>query len=98
MSDATGKAALITTQVMAGPWNPEMKRDLFAKLEEVVRDVAEMPRQGNGGDVWMTVVEVPEGAWGLGGAPVSIERLAPVFADDRKQRIREYLERPDAKP
>ena len=62
MAEATesGKAAVVSVHVMAGPWNAEMKSELFAKIEEVVRDVAEMPREGAGTDVWMTIVEVPE--------------------------------------
>ena len=88
---SSGRAALITTQVMAGPWNDAMKSELFERIEEIVREVARMPRAGNGADLWMTFVEVPEGSWGLGGRPVSIERLAPAFVDDRQGRIRPYL-------
>jgi phenylpyruvate tautomerase PptA (4-oxalocrotonate tautomerase family) len=93
MAEATpsGKAALIEAHVMAGPWNPEMKADLFARLEEIVRDVAGMPRGSGGTDFWMTFVEVPEGGWGLGGRPVSIGRLAPVFLPDRAARIEAHL-------
>lgn len=93
MADGTGsgKAAVVSTQVMAGPWNAEMKSELFAKIEQVVREIAEMPKEGSGSDFWMTIVEVPEGAWGVGGRPVSIETLAPVFAEDRKQRIDAHL-------
>jgi phenylpyruvate tautomerase PptA (4-oxalocrotonate tautomerase family) len=93
---SSGRAAIVTTQVMAGPWNDAMKAALFARIEQAVRDVAQMPRAGSGADLWMTFVEVPEGSWGLGGRPVSIERLAPVFSDDRQARIRAYLT--DRKP
>ncbi len=93
MADATssGKAAVVSAHVMAGPWNDEMKSDLFAAIEGVVREVAEMPRVENGSDFWMTFVEVPEGSWGVGGRSVSIESLSPVFADDRQQRIKRHL-------
>jgi phenylpyruvate tautomerase PptA (4-oxalocrotonate tautomerase family) len=90
-SSSSGKAAVVSAHVMAGPWNPEMKRDLFAGIEAVVRDVADMPKEGAGADFWMTFVEVPEGSWGLGGRPVSIKSLLPVFAQDRQERIRKYL-------
>jgi phenylpyruvate tautomerase PptA (4-oxalocrotonate tautomerase family) len=86
-----GRAALIQTHVMAGPWTNEMKAALFERLEAVVRDVADMPKQGTGADFWMTIVEVPDGGWGVGGRPVSIARLAPVFTEDRQTRIRQYL-------
>ena len=89
---ASGRAALVSTQVMSGPWNRAMKQELFARIEEILRDVADMPREGDGGDIWMTFVEVPEGGWGVGGQPFSIERLAPVFAGDRQRRIRQYLD------
>lgn len=88
-----GRAAILQTQVMAGPWTNEMKRQLFKRLEAIVRDVAEMPKQGTGSDFWMTIVEVPDGAWGVGGRPVSIAQLAPIFTDDRQERIREYLQK-----
>jgi phenylpyruvate tautomerase PptA (4-oxalocrotonate tautomerase family) len=93
---SSGRAAIVTIQVMAGPWNDAMKATLFTRIEQAVRDVAQMPRAGTGADLWMTFVEVPEGSWGLGGRPVSIERLAPVFSDDRQARIRAYLT--DRKP
>ena len=50
-----------------------------------------MPREETGINFWMTFVEIPEGAWGVGGRPVSIGSLAPVFAKDRQLRIEEYL-------
>jgi phenylpyruvate tautomerase PptA (4-oxalocrotonate tautomerase family) len=90
-SSSSGKAAVISAHVMAGPWNPEMKSDLFAGIEAVVRDVADMPKEGAGANFWMTFVEVPEGSWGLGGRPVSIKSLLPVFVEDRQERIRDYL-------
>jgi len=61
------------------------------RLEAIVRDVADMPKQGTGSDFWMTIVEVPDGAWGVGGRPVSIAQLAPIFTDDRQEHIRKYL-------
>ena len=81
----------LTVRVMAGPWNAAMKSALFAKVEDILREVADMPRQGTGDDIWMTFVEVPEGAWGLGGRPVSISQIAPVFDEDRRARISAYL-------
>jgi hypothetical protein len=87
----SGRAAVIQAQVMAGPWTPEMKQELFERLETAVRDVAEMPRQGAGSDFWMTFVEIPEGGWGLGGRVVSIADLSPIFSADRQTRIQAYL-------
>jgi phenylpyruvate tautomerase PptA (4-oxalocrotonate tautomerase family) len=86
-----GRAAVVTAQVMAGPWNPEMKAALFERVEAAVREIAGMPKQGNGADFWMTFVEVPEGGWGLGGKGVSIRSLAPVFAGAQQERIRDHL-------
>jgi len=85
------RAAVIQAQVMAGPWNDAMKAELFARLETAVREVAGMGKRGAGADFWMTFVEVPEGGWGLGGRAVSIADLAPVFTEDRQERIRSYL-------
>jgi len=88
----SNRAALITIRVMAGPWNNEMKAELFERIESVLREVAEMPKEGKGSDIWMTFLEVPEGSWGLGGRAVSIAALAPVFTSDRQTRIRTYLD------
>ncbi len=88
----SGKAALVTTQVMAGPWTLGMKAEIFRRIEAIVREAAGIPRSGAGADFWMTIVEVPEGGWGFGGEPVSIGKLAPVFAEDRQQRIQRYLD------
>jgi phenylpyruvate tautomerase PptA (4-oxalocrotonate tautomerase family) len=91
-ASAAGKAAVVTMQVMAGPWTDEMKSDIFRRLEMVVRESTAMPRQGLGADIWMTITEIPEGGWSVGGRTVGIAKLAPAFDEDRQQRIREYLE------
>ena len=93
MADAgsSGRAAMIDTRVMAGPWDDAMKAELFERLEAIVREAAAMPKEGAGAEFWMTIVEVPEGAWGYGGRTVSIASLAPVFSEDRQVRIRHYL-------
>ncbi len=94
MADAgdSGRAAVVTAQVMAGPWTDEMKAQLFRDIEGVIREEIDMPRNEPGADFWMTITEVPEGAWGYGGKPVSIASLAPVFTEDRQERIRGYLD------
>src|SRR5688572_28556886 len=48
-----GKAAVISAHVMAGPWDRSMKREIISRVEEIVRDVAGMPRTGTGADIWM---------------------------------------------
>ncbi|MDG2027762.1 MAG: hypothetical protein P8J50_11680 [Acidimicrobiales bacterium] len=85
------RAVVVTTQVMAGPWNDEMKTDVFAYLQREIRRHCDMPETGSGGDLWMTITETPEGAWGYGGQPVSIDALAPLFPADRQARIAAYL-------
>lgn len=86
------RAALVTVRVMSGPWTDGMKAELFDRVEKILREVAEMPKEGSGSDIWMTFLEVPEGSWGLGGQTVSIEALSPLFTADRQSRIRKYLE------
>ena len=88
----TIRAAVVTTQVMPGPWTPAMKAELFHDIEAVIRDATKMPRTDPGSDFWMTITEVPEGGWGYGGSPVSIAALAPAFTEDRQHRIRAYLD------
>lgn len=88
---SAGRAVIIQTQVMAGPWTPDMKAQLYERVESILRDELDMPRPRGGGDIWMTIVEVPEGGWGVGGKPVSIGALAPAFAEDRRARIDAYL-------
>jgi phenylpyruvate tautomerase PptA (4-oxalocrotonate tautomerase family) len=96
-SEAT-RAAVVSAHVMSGPWNDAMKADLFGRIEKALREEYEMPRPPGGADFWMTFVEVSEGGWGVGGEPVSIGRLAPVFSEDRQQRIRSYLHNRGADP
>lgn len=93
MADAgsSGRAAILKAQVMAGPWTDAMKAELHERLERVVRELAEMPREGRGSEFWMTIVEVEEGGWSVGGKTVSIGDIAPVFEQDRQQRIAKYL-------
>ena len=91
----SGRAAILKAQVMAGPWNDAMKAELHQRLEAIMRDVADMPKAGRGAEFWMTIVEVEEGGWSLGGKPVSIADIAPVFVEDRKARIKDYLARRD---
>lgn len=42
------RAALVTVRVMAGPWTKEMKAELFGRVETILREVAKMPKSGNG--------------------------------------------------
>ncbi len=88
----SNRVALVTVRVMAGPWNAAMKADLFERIEKILREVAVMPKGADGSDIWMTFLEVPEGGWGLGGRAVSISAIAPVFKQDRQERIKAYLE------
>ncbi len=89
----TGRAAIVDTRVMAGPWNDAMKTELFEKIETIVRDVAGMPRRGAGAEFGRPTVAGPAGAGGWGGRAVSIEALSPVFEEDRQARIRSHLAR-----
>lgn len=92
IATSPGKCAiLITVRVMAGPWTNAMKAELFSRVERICREELELPREGRGDDFWMTFLEVPEGGWGLGGRFVSIGAIAPVFTEDRQERIRTYL-------
>lgn len=88
----SGKAVVITAQVMTGPWNASMKEKLFARLDSAAREVLEIPKSKSGSNVWITVTEIEEGSFGVGGKPVSIALIAPYFTFDRQQRILKYLE------
>lgn len=88
----SGKTVIITAQVMAGPWNAAMKEELLVRLDEAVREILEIPKSKNGSNVWITVTEIEEGSFGVGGKPVPIMQLAPFFTSDRQQRIIKYLE------
>ena len=90
------RAALITVRVMAGPWTDPMKTELFERVERIVREVGEIPRGDDGSGIWMTLIEVPDGGWGVAGSPVSIRDFAPLFAEDRQARIHAYLDRLDS--
>ena len=84
-------AVIITAQVMAGPWNEGMKKELFVKLDAAVREVLEIPDCGNNSNVWMTITEIPKESFGVGGEVVSIAQLSSFFSEDRQERINDYL-------
>jgi phenylpyruvate tautomerase PptA (4-oxalocrotonate tautomerase family) len=85
------KAVVITAYVMAGPWNAVMKKELFSRLDGVIRDVLAIPRGDSSANVWITVTEIPGDSFCVGGKVVSIAKLSPLFTPDRQQRINEYL-------
>ena len=88
----SNRAAIVTVRVMAGPWTNAMKAELFERVETILRETIDMPKEGSGADFWMTILEVPEGGWGLGGRTVSIGAIAPVFKTEQQDRIKKYLE------
>jgi len=85
------RSALVTIRVMAGPWNAAMKQQLSARLDAVLREEAGLVQSEAGGHVWTTIVEVPDGGWGVNGAGVTIAQFEPVFAEEQKRRISKYL-------
>ena len=87
----SGKFIVITAQVMAGPWNLEMKKEVISRLDRAVREILEIPSKNAGTNIWVTIVEIPNGSFGVGGKVVSISELSPFFTEDRQKRIREYL-------
>lgn len=89
----SNRSALISIRVMAGPWNANMKQDLIGRLNKILREEAGLVQSETGGHVWNTFVEVADGGWGVNGAGVTISQFGPLFADDRKKRISDYLAR-----
>jgi phenylpyruvate tautomerase PptA (4-oxalocrotonate tautomerase family) len=87
----SGKAVVITAQVMAGPWTNEMKKAIVSNLDKAVREVLEIESTGAGTNVWITITEIPEGSFGVNGRVVSIADLSQFFSKDRQQRISDYL-------
>ena len=87
----SGKFIVITAQVMAGPWNLEMKKEVISRLDHAVREILEIPSKNPGTNIWVTIVEIPNGSFGVGGKVVSISELSPFFTEDRQKRIHEYL-------
>ncbi len=79
----------VTATVMEGPWTAELKADLVARLAGGLRDVAG-PAEKQA--VWITVHEVPDGAWSVNGRAVGIEQFLWAFEPDRQATIRKLLE------
>ena len=77
---ATGRAVVITTRVMAGPWTPEVKAQIFEEIEAVVRDELDMPRQDPGADFWMTILEVEGEIRAAQEVGVSLDEIAERLA------------------
>ena len=78
----------VTATVMQGPWTRDLKAELSSRLAAALRDaVGAADRQA----VWITVHEVPDGAWSVNGAVVGIEQLLWAFEPDRQSTIRRFL-------
>jgi phenylpyruvate tautomerase PptA (4-oxalocrotonate tautomerase family) len=78
----------VTAIVMQGPWTSALKAELSSRLAAALRDVARVPEKHA---IWITVHEVPDGAWSVNGRTVRIERLIWAFESDRQANIRALL-------
>ncbi|MBI5606634.1 MAG: hypothetical protein HY879_25160 [Deltaproteobacteria bacterium] len=92
-SHPSGKAVVISAQVMAGPWNAAMKEELFARLDAAVREILKIPKTDSDSNIWMTVTEISGDSFSVGGKVVSIAQLSPFFTADRQKRIGEYVKK-----
>ena len=82
----------VTAIVMQGPWTSALKAELSSRLAAALRDVSEVPEKHA---IWITVHEVPDGAWNVNGNTVRIEQLIWAFESDRQATIRGLLESTD---
>jgi len=82
----------VTAIVMQGPWTSALKAELSSRLAAALRDVARVPEKHA---IWITVHEVPDGAWSVNGRTVRIEQLIWAFESDRQATIRALLESTD---
>ena len=78
----------VTAIVMQGPWTSALKAELSSRLAAALREVSEVPEKHA---IWITVHEVPDGAWNVNGNTVRIEQLIWAFESDRQATIRGLL-------
>lgn len=79
----------VAASVMQGPWTPELKSELIDGLARAIRDtVGTAERQA----MWFTISEVPNGAWGVNGSVVGIEKFLWAFDPERQATIRKFLD------
>ena len=77
----------ITLHVMAGPWDDGMKAEIFQRFSKAIGEVetaGDPPRDY----VWLSVHEVPDGAWGLNGDALRISAIEHLFSATRQGAIR----------
>lgn len=55
---------LVTIEVIEGVFNPEQKRDMIAKVTDTMVGIEGEALRGV---TWVRIVEVGQGAWGIGG-------------------------------
>lgn len=87
VATGTGRGVVVRAQVMAGPWDDDLRRDAISSVGSVLRDELGL----SGAEIWMTLTEIPDGSWGYGGHPLSIADLAGMFSDERRARIDTHL-------
>ena len=78
----------VSATVMQGPWTSELKAELSSRLAAALRDVVGVAQPQA---IWITVHEVPDGAWSVNGAVVRIEQLLWAFQADRQATIQDFL-------
>jgi 4-oxalocrotonate tautomerase len=68
---------VITVQVPEGSYTPEMKRDLVARVTDVVVDVEGIPALRPA--VTVLIQEIPDGGWGSGGRAVTLAQMNQIY-------------------
>lgn len=87
VASGTGRGCVVRAQVMAGPWDEDLRKAAVAAVGSVLTDELGL----SGTELWMTLTEIPEGSWGYGGRPLSIEAIAPLFSPERQATITAHL-------
>jgi len=68
---------LVQISVPEGALTLEQKRELVAKVTDVVVEVERLPAVRPG--VWVQITEVPDGGWGIGGKAYTRADLAALL-------------------
>jgi 4-oxalocrotonate tautomerase len=71
----------VSIKVIKGALSEEKKKAMIERVSDVVAEIeaAPEPKERMKPYVWCVIEEIDEGAWGVGGAPVTLDMLAALI-------------------
>lgn len=66
---------LVNVEVLEKVFTPEQKKKIIKDITNVMVSIEGEPFRGV---TWVKINEVPEGLWGIGGLPLTLEAVADI--------------------